>query len=311
MNLITIAITCFREGELLTKCWESIVSQTNKNWEAIMVLDHGYDQLTFDRFNKINHQSLRKYINTSNLGPYLSRNKAFEFTETEYHYYVDGDDYLSPDAVSEFYKTYNNCPDADIYYTDLYAFHSEAEKKIIRSVDIINENSLTCGFALYGANIIKKEIWHNVKGFKAKYNWTLGDLDFYFSCFEAGASFCHINKPLYNYRRSEQSVSEKYTTQYHRIYEQLVEDHHVLFQKDFLRNSFLSNGYLASASAEYSNYDYKIASALISRAIVLNDTIEARSLETKINRDRQWPFWLLKTFRSLKNIMRKYYLINV
>ena len=35
--LITIGITCYREGDLLRECWESVLAQTDDRWVAMFV----------------------------------------------------------------------------------------------------------------------------------------------------------------------------------------------------------------------------------------------------------------------------------
>jgi len=52
-NKITIGITAYKEGEYLLEAWNSVLSQTDNSWEAIMVLDGGADVKTQRIFNNI------------------------------------------------------------------------------------------------------------------------------------------------------------------------------------------------------------------------------------------------------------------
>jgi hypothetical protein len=36
--LITIGITCYKEGDWLRECWESVLAQTDDRWEAVLVI---------------------------------------------------------------------------------------------------------------------------------------------------------------------------------------------------------------------------------------------------------------------------------
>jgi len=38
-TLITIGITCYREGDLLRECWESVLAQTDDRWVAVLELN--------------------------------------------------------------------------------------------------------------------------------------------------------------------------------------------------------------------------------------------------------------------------------
>ncbi len=64
---ITIGITCFKEGELLIRAWQSILDQTNIQWQAVIIIDGGADQKTVDIFNSIEHPRLLKYQFTKNV----------------------------------------------------------------------------------------------------------------------------------------------------------------------------------------------------------------------------------------------------
>jgi len=40
LPLITIGITCCREGDLLRECWDSVLAQTDDRWVAVVDLGH-------------------------------------------------------------------------------------------------------------------------------------------------------------------------------------------------------------------------------------------------------------------------------
>ena len=98
--LITIGITCYREGKWLRECWESVLSQTDDRWQAVIVMDGGADDATTEVFESLEHPKLQKFRFKENQGPYICRNKAFELTETPYHFYLDADDRLLSGAVA-------------------------------------------------------------------------------------------------------------------------------------------------------------------------------------------------------------------
>ena len=58
--LITIGITCFREGEWLRECWESVLTQTDDRWQAVIVMDGGADDKTKEVFESLEHPKLKK-----------------------------------------------------------------------------------------------------------------------------------------------------------------------------------------------------------------------------------------------------------
>ncbi len=124
--LITIGITCYAEGDWLLECWESVLAQTDERWVAALVMDGTTHKRTQEVFEQLQHPKLRKFAMPQNVGPYPTRNKAFEMTETPYHFYLDGDDQLEPDSIAHVLKTFAEHPEAGFVYGDYQSFGSEA-----------------------------------------------------------------------------------------------------------------------------------------------------------------------------------------
>ena len=60
--IITIGITVFNEGELLSEAWNSVLNQITDNWETVMVLDGGGDKKTRKVFDSIQHPNVQKLL---------------------------------------------------------------------------------------------------------------------------------------------------------------------------------------------------------------------------------------------------------
>jgi glycosyltransferase involved in cell wall biosynthesis len=202
--LITIGITCYREGDLLRECWESVLAQTDDRWVAVVVVDGGADEETRKVFASIEHPKLvKKFAFEENVGPYPVRNKAFELTETPYHFYLDSDDMLPPGCIAAMYRTLEEHPDAALVYGDFVELPHRRQvclpKTFRRPEDIVSA---------LGANLYSVEMWRAVGGFSDVLARGGGDLDFRISLWEAGAPMYHCGGIYYLYRRGrEQSVS--------------------------------------------------------------------------------------------------------
>src|SRR5205807_10252332 len=123
----TIGISCFNEGDWLLECWESVLAQTDDRWVAVLVMDGGASAQTREIFERLDHPKLRKFAMPENVGPYPTRNKAFELTRAPYHFYLDGDDQLMPNAVRLVLKTFDQHPDAAFVYGNYQCFGSQNE----------------------------------------------------------------------------------------------------------------------------------------------------------------------------------------
>lgn len=107
-DLISVIVNVYNGEKYIKKCLDSIVCQTYKNLEIIIVNDGSTDS-TLSICNSYSDKRI-KIITTPNQGLGLSRNTGIENAQGEYLYFVDADDFIEPDAVEYLYKlikTYN------------------------------------------------------------------------------------------------------------------------------------------------------------------------------------------------------------
>lgn len=93
--LITVVIPCFNQGQFLGEAIESILSQSYKKLEIIVVND-GSTDTTSDVARKYKEVIL---IEQENKGLAATRNIGLSFSRGEYIVFLDADDLLLPNAV--------------------------------------------------------------------------------------------------------------------------------------------------------------------------------------------------------------------
>jgi glycosyltransferase involved in cell wall biosynthesis len=251
---ITIGITCFREGEWLRSCWESVLAQTDDRWEAVLVMDGGDHQPTREVFDALEHPRLCKLALTRNVGPYPTRNEAFRLTRTPYHLYLDGDDMLRPDAVALLLECIDRHPEAAVIYGDYERFDSEDPKgspvdywrcpRRPAAEDFVRGQPIPAGSAYRVAD------WEALGGFADELAWGNADYDFMIGVFEAGYPVAHCGAAHYRYRLGGKTkVSTSYERRYHETHRIMVERHPRFFADRKLRGRFLAAGERRSAVA--------------------------------------------------------------
>ena len=266
MPLITIGITCYREGDWLLECWESVLAQTDDRWEAVLVMDGGADERTQEIFAALDHPKLRKYTFTENVGCHPAHNKAFELTNTPYHFYLDGDDHLLPESVALVLETFARHPDAGFVYGD-YEFFG-GENTLIRywPVDLLPD--AVPFSSLMGGMAYVKAVWQQLGGFDLDFSRGRGDHAFHLSMAEAGIRGYHCNKVFYCYRENHEGrVSGSYPKQIFKKHELMVRRHPKLFADRGRRKRYLSVYYDEGALANYWDNEVKVASKLALKAI--------------------------------------------
>lgn len=98
--MISIIIPLYNKRFTISRTIESVINQTFKNWE-LLVIDDGSN----DGSNEVVMQYLSdariRYIHKSNGGVSSARNMGIQMAKGEWLLYIDADDYLLPNALDD------------------------------------------------------------------------------------------------------------------------------------------------------------------------------------------------------------------
>ena len=89
--MFSIIIPTYNRKEILTRALDSLVSQTEKNWEGIIV-DDGSEDDTYSHIRSYLDDSRIQYIRQENSGPALAKNKGIENASGAFLTFLDSDD---------------------------------------------------------------------------------------------------------------------------------------------------------------------------------------------------------------------------
>ena len=98
-SLISIIVPVYNVEKYLTCCIESVLAQTYKNWELILIDDGSEDSsgVICDEYSRKDKRI--KTIHKSNEGVSISRNIGVKEASGEYIVFLDSDDYLDVDTL--------------------------------------------------------------------------------------------------------------------------------------------------------------------------------------------------------------------
>ena len=98
-DLVSVIMPVKNEESFLEDCLQSIVDQSEKNWELIAIDDHSEDKTMaiLQLFAKKDHR-IKVYPNPGK-GIVPALRFAFQKTEGEYVCRMDGDDLMHPDKI--------------------------------------------------------------------------------------------------------------------------------------------------------------------------------------------------------------------
>ena len=102
--LISVIVPVYKVEEYLPKCVDSIVNQTYRNLEIILVDDGSPDNCgaLCDRYEQLDERV--RVIHQENGGLPAARNAGLDVMQGEYLMFVDSDDWLATDAIEVLYE---------------------------------------------------------------------------------------------------------------------------------------------------------------------------------------------------------------
>ena len=109
----TIIVPAYNSSLYIDRCINSIINQTYKNIEVIVINDGSIDD-TLEKIKKYNV----KIINLKNSGVSVARNKGLDIATGDYITFIDSDDYIDSDYISSVYDIIKK-KDYDIIETSL------------------------------------------------------------------------------------------------------------------------------------------------------------------------------------------------
>ena len=103
-DLVSIIVPVYKEKKTLKKCCYSLLEQTYKNIEIILVNDGSNDDSSkiCRKFAKNDHRV--KFIDKENGGVSSARNAGIECARGEYLSFVDSDDYVDKEYIQNMYE---------------------------------------------------------------------------------------------------------------------------------------------------------------------------------------------------------------
>ncbi len=203
-DLITVYITNYNYGKYIDKCVHSILNQTYKNIELI-IIDDGSSDNSRENIKKYENNKKIKIIYQKNKGLNISNNIAIKVSSGKYIMRVDADDWLREDAISSLYKEIIKNKKIAMVFSNYYEVSSEGELQHEFKRYDFNKVKLLDKPAHGACTLIDKKKLLLVGG----YNENLSCQDGYDIWFKFISKYevKHIKKSLFFYRQHSNSLS--------------------------------------------------------------------------------------------------------
>ena len=124
--MVSVVIPVYNVEKYLAECVDSVLNQTYKDYEIILVDDGATDSsgAMCDAYAQIDPRI--RVIHRPNGGLSAARNTGLRAAQGEYVYFLDSDDYIEPCALEHLIMTAEK-EHADVVFFDGYVFFDECE----------------------------------------------------------------------------------------------------------------------------------------------------------------------------------------
>lgn len=203
--LVSIIIPYYRCKDYIFKSVNSVINQSYKNWELIIIDDeNSKDSKYLLNEIKAKHKKIKIFSTKSNVGVGLARNFGVKKSRGKYIAFLDSDDYWKKNKIEKqiFFLKKNN---VDICYTGYSAFYKSKiiykplTPPFINYNKFLKECPICCSSVLLKKKILKKFKFQN-------YN-NKEDYELWLRIAKKKINFFGLNEYLTFYRVRKNSLS--------------------------------------------------------------------------------------------------------
>ena len=156
--LISVIVPIYTTEKYLRKCFDSIINQTYKNLQIILVDDGSTDNSGKICDEYATKDSRIQVIHKQNAGVTAARNEGLDIADGEYIGFVDSDDWIEPNMYEEMFENLITT-DADIVHTGFIREQYGLSKKEFRFDECVIENPKNSNYIWKGLLFLQKDFF--------------------------------------------------------------------------------------------------------------------------------------------------------
>lgn len=207
---LSIVVPIYNVEKYLRKCINSLINQTYKNIEIILVDDGSSDSSGNIADEYAEKDSKIKVIHKTNGGLADARNKGIEIATGKYIAFIDSDDWIDCDAYSYAIKMMKKL-DSDMFVFQAQSCYNNFEDKINNTNEyiLIENEDIFDYWGIIGRGVCDKvflrEYWNNIK---FPFGKTSEDIFVIYKLMAKAQKTILSSNVYYYYRQREGSISK-------------------------------------------------------------------------------------------------------
>lgn len=201
LPFFSVIITSYNRAELLRRALNTLILQTESDWEAIIIDDGSTDRTPLQITSYLKNKKIRFY-RQENKGCVVSKNTGIALSRGKYITFLDSDDEYNPDHLATRKKMLTENPTIDFLHGGVKVIGNPYVPDRFETDKRVHLNHCVIG----GTFFINHKLLADLKGFK---NITLGhDAELFDRVIKSGAKIMKTDLPTYIYHReTEDSIT--------------------------------------------------------------------------------------------------------
>jgi glycosyltransferase involved in cell wall biosynthesis len=216
MSIVSIILPCFNHEKYISQCIKSILTQSYKDFELIIIddcSDDGSRDIIDEYLNK--DDRIVAIFNNENKGPGSSRNSGIEISRGDFIAFCDSDDVWERDKIETQLSVFKGNNDYDVVHSDAYIINENGNRTGQKFSELYQKNMRLNGAIFYDLcktnfintqTVMMKKKCINSAGLFPIENRVAEDWVYWVKIAKSH-NFFYIARPLANYRIHDKNTN--------------------------------------------------------------------------------------------------------
>lgn len=209
--MFTVIIPYYKKREYIERCLDSVLNQTYKNYEIILIDDGSADDIK--NLISTKYKESVQFVEQTNQGVSVARNRGIEMTKTPYVLFLDADDALHP----QFFEFVHQVIQENKNFKIIGAHYSQDKNILKKSYDKLEYREIKDYFKIAirnslfitSASVINMDFFKENSAFNPRLKKGQ-DIEVWFRILESeGKAFYIENTLLYYSDEDEQQATKR------------------------------------------------------------------------------------------------------
>ncbi|MBS1688539.1 MAG: glycosyltransferase [Bacteroidetes bacterium] len=287
MLQFSIIIPYYKAQQYFKVCLDSILNQTFKEFEIIVVIDgpHEEQELPFNYLEQLNDGRLTIITHDKNRGLAAARNTGIKAAKSEWIICLDADDLLPVNVLQFYYSLIQNTK-YSFFYGNSYLFGKERGVNYFLPFDVYDLLKVKCpggAGVLMHRNIFSKVLYDESDILRQGNE----DYEFWINVLKHQFKGCYVPEITYLYRRHGDTMVSNLMGVIYETTNYISSKHKEFLEQYNLYEAIKSKGYLLAAGYFLNKNNFKEAISLCKIALSIDsNNAQAVALLSKCKKAR-------------------------